>query len=63
MQTRYGGIIYGILEGLFIVYLALALAMAISAITGNNEILTYINESNIGKMMFNNNILLKFIFP
>lgn len=63
MQINCGGIIYGILEGLFIVYLALALAMAISAITGNTNILTFINESTIGKIMFNNNILLKIIFP
>ena len=63
MQIKYGGIVYGILEGLLIVYLALAIAMVISTITGNSNILTYINESFIGKIMFNNNILLKIIFP
>ena len=62
MQTNCGGIAYGLLEGLLIIYIALAIAMAISTVTGNNEILQTINESNLGKIMFNNNILLKIIF-
>lgn len=61
--NKIGGIIYGVLEGLLIIYVALAIAMAISTITGNTDILAYINESTLGKMMFNNNILLKIIFP
>lgn len=63
MQTKFGGIVYGVLEALLLIYLALAIAMAISTMTGNTEILAYINESTIGKIMFNNNILLKIIFP
>lgn len=62
MQINCGGIAYGLLEGLLIIYIALAIAMAISTVTGNNEILQTINESNLGKFMFNNNILLKIIF-
>ena len=62
MQIKYGGIIYGFLRGLIIIYVLLALAMAISAITTNNDILTIINGTNITKNMFNNNILLKIIF-
>lgn len=61
--NKIGGVAYGLIEGLFIIYLALAIAMAISTITGNNDILIYINQSNLGKTMFNNNILLKIIFP
>ena len=61
--NKIGGIAYGIIEGLFIIYLALAIAMAISTMTGNTDILIYINQSSIGKIMFNNNILLKIIFP
>ena len=61
--NKIGGIIYGLLEALLIIYVALAIAMAISTITGNTNILAYINESTIGKMMFNNNIVLKIIFP
>ncbi len=60
--NKLGGIVYGVIEGLFIIYLILAIAMAISTMTGNTEILTYINGSMLGKMMFNNNILLKIIF-
>ena len=60
--NKIGGIVYGVIEGLFIVYLILAIAMAISTMTGNADILTYINESILGKIMFNNNILLKIIF-
>ena len=62
MQINCGGIAYGLLEGLLIIYIVLAIAMAISTVTGNNEILQTINESNLGKFMFNNNILLKIIF-
>lgn len=61
--NKIGGVAYGIIEGLFIIYLALAIAMAISTMTGNADILIYINQSSIGKIMFNNNILLKIIFP
>ena len=61
--NKIGGIIYGVLEALLIIYVALAIAMAISTITGNTDILAYINESTIGKIMFNNNVLLKIIFP
>ena len=61
--NKIGGVAYGVIEGLFIIYLALAITMAISTITGNNDILIYINQSNLGKTMFNNNILLKIIFP
>lgn len=61
--NKIGGIVYGVIEGLFIIYLILAITMAISTMTGNTEILIYINQSNIGKIMFNNNILLKIIFP
>ncbi len=61
--NKIGGIAYGIIEGLFIIYLALAIAMAISTMTGNTDILIYINQSNIGRIMFNNNILFKIIFP
>ena len=62
MQINCGGIAYGLLEGLLIIYIVLAIAMAISTVAGNNEILQTINESNLGKFMFNNNILLKIIF-
>lgn len=62
MQINCGGIAYGLLEGLLIIYIVLAIAMAISTVTGNNETLQTINESNLGKFMFNNNILLKIIF-
>lgn len=59
--NKTGGIIYGVIEGLFIIYVLLALCLIIAPFIQSTELLSYINTSYIGKMMYNNNILLKFI--
>lgn len=59
--NKTGGIIYGVIEGLFIIYVLLALCLIITPFIQSTELLSYINTSYIGKMMYNNNILLKFI--
>lgn len=59
--NKTGGILYGAIEGLFIVYVILALCVILAPILQNMELLGYINTSHIGKLMYNNNILLKFI--
>lgn len=58
---KLGGIIYGLLEGLVITYLALALISFITPMTKGN-LSSDINKSYIGSIMYNNNLLLKIIF-
>lgn len=58
---KLGGIIYGILEGLIIVYILLAIISFVAPML-DNSIVDSIDKSFIGNMMYNNNILLKIIF-
>lgn len=58
---KLGGIIYGILEGLIIVYVLLAIISFVSPMM-NGTLSTAIEESHVGSMMYNNNLLLKIIF-
>ena len=59
---KIGGIVYGILQAFVIVFIALALITFISTITNQYELLEIINQSYIGSILNNNNILLKIIF-
>ena len=54
-----GGTAYGIIRGLALVYAILAI---ISICFANSDLATLINNSNIGKIMYNSNIILKIIF-
>ena len=58
---KLGGIIYGALEGLIIVYFALAVISFITPVTKGN-LQQDINKSYIGGFMYQNNLLLKIIF-
>lgn len=58
---KLGGIIYGILEGFLIVYGILALCLIIAPFIQGNNLLEILNNSNLGSMLYNNNILLKII--
>lgn len=58
---KLGGIIYGVLEGLIVVYVILAIISFASPIIGG-ELTEAIDESYVGSMMYNNNLLLKIIF-
>ena len=59
---KIGGIIYGILQGFVIVFIGLALITFISTITKQTTLLELINQSYIGSILNNNNILLNIIF-
>ena len=59
---KIGGVIYGILQGAVIIFIALALITFVSTITNQYTILEMINQSYIGSILNNNNILLKVIF-
>lgn len=56
--NELGGTIYGILEGLFIVFVGFAIVSLIAPLL-DNSILVAINNSLIGSIFYNNNILLK----
>ena len=55
---KLGGIVYGILEGLIIVYVLLAILSFLSPMLGES-LINAINTSWVGSMMYNNNIILK----
>lgn len=57
-----GGIIYGVLEALIIIYGILAIISFISPLVSNLGIISAIQKSFIGNIMYNNNLLLKLIF-
>lgn len=58
---KVGGIIYGLLEGLIITYVALAIISFVSPMT-KGTLSENINNSFLGSKMYNNNLLLKIIF-
>lgn len=58
---KLGGVIYGLLEGLIIVYVVLAIISFASPMM-SGDIANAIDNSTIGSMMYNNNLLLKIIF-
>lgn len=58
---KIGGVVYGLLEGLVIVYILLAIISLVSPMM-NGTLANMINNSYLGSAMYNNNILLKIIF-
>ena len=60
--NKIGGTIYGIIEGLFIVYLVFAIISLFSPLFAGSIILSLINDSIIGSFFYNQNILLKIVF-
>lgn len=58
--NKLGGTLYGILEGLFIVFVGFAIISLIAPLL-DPSILETINSSTLGTLFYNNNILLKFI--
>lgn len=59
---KTGGIIYGLLQSLVIVYILLAIISFISPMIAETPVLQAIQESYIGSLLYNNNLLLKLIF-
>ena len=60
--NKIGGAIYGILQGMLIIYILFAILSIFAPTMENSGILEAINSSTIGKIMYNNNIILKIIF-
>ena len=60
--NELGGFIYGFIEGLLIVLTLLALISLFAPLFDNSDfILSLVNNSLLGSVLYNNNILLKFI--
>lgn len=59
---KLGGIIYGMVEAVVIIYGILAIISFVSPLVSNLGIISAIQQSFIGSMMYNNNLLLKLIF-
>ena len=49
--NKAGGILYGVLEGVIIIYLAIMLASVIETVTNNINILEYLNGSFIARLI------------
>lgn len=59
---KIGGVLYGVLQGFVIIFIGFALITFISPIVNNYSLIEIINQSYIGSILCNNNILLKLIF-
>ncbi len=55
--NKLGGIIYGILRGLLIVYIVLLIINLSGEIEPENQVYTLVQDSYLGKMMNENNVL------
>ena len=60
--NEIGGVLYGIVKALLIIYVILAIAFFLVYVTGNATISEAISSSYITKFFYNNNILLNIIF-
>lgn len=59
---KAGGILYGLIEGLAIVYIILAIVSLTSLMWGNNSFVEAISKSTITEILYSNNLLLKILF-
>ena len=55
--NEMGGLLYGVLRGLLIIYVAMLIIGVVGQINPENTVHQSLNSSYIGKMMYNNNIL------
>lgn len=60
--NKAGGTIYGVIQGILIVYIVFAIISLIAPMLNNTDFLKQINNSLIGNMVYNNNIILKLLF-
>lgn len=58
---KTGGIIYGIIEGLVIIWVIISIISFVSPVMEGSGIVEAINKSFLGGILYNNNLLLKII--
>lgn len=59
---KLGGIIYGLVEAVVVIYAILAVLSFVSPVVSGTGLLDAVQKSFIGSVMYNNNLLLKLIF-
>ena len=57
-----GGIIYGIVIGFLVIYIIFAIISLTSPLFNSQDLISNINQSFIGKIIYNNNLILKLFF-
>ena len=60
--NKLGGVLFGLLKGLFLVYLALGIISVVAPLANANNITKPIKQSIIGNVMYENNVLVKMLF-
>ena len=60
--NEIGGLLYGLIEGVFIILVVMTVISILTPLTGAYEVANIILESHIGAFFFNNNIFLNIIF-
>ncbi len=60
--NKLGGTIYGLLKGILIVYVVLALLSLIAPMVNNTALFEMINSSILGNFMYNHNLILTSLF-
>ena len=60
--NKAGGIIYGIIKAFLVVYTILGIIFLISSFIEGSGITEAINDSVLGKSLYNNNLILKILF-
>lgn len=60
--NKLGGVLYGIIRGLLLIYAMLAITFLVVSISADNNIINTIESSIITQFMYENNILLNIIF-
>jgi hypothetical protein len=60
--NKIGGLLYGLLQALIIIYIGLAIISLISPTIKNSNLIKAINNSTIGKFFYDNNLILQILF-
>lgn len=59
--NHIGGFLYGLLAGFIVIYLLFTIITVIAPMINVNKVITLINSSIIGNIMYNNNIIFMFL--
>ena len=60
--NEVGGVLYGLIKSLLIIYVVLAIVFFVVNVTGNETIANAITGSYVTEFFYNNNLLLKILF-
>jgi len=61
-MDKFGGVVYGLVEGLVIIYIGFAILSFVSPMFDSAGVLATINNAAIGGFIYNHNIILELIF-